>query len=148
MKVIKTASNKHVVKISKLEWASIGAKQGWFPAAEMAALLHEEVARIASNVNNIDKKIVKMSQRIELTDESVMPNKAEYLAKIEQSLLDLKEAQREEAAVLQKLTKSNFSQVHDQKIIDSLNNRVKELSNHITQLVTRITSMNAIVARM
>lgn len=34
MKIIKTASNKMVMKLSKSEWEEIGAKQGWIVEAK------------------------------------------------------------------------------------------------------------------
>ena len=46
MKIIKAASGKKTIKISKKEWESIGAKQGWIEKAS-------EIAEVSS----IDHKV-------------------------------------------------------------------------------------------
>ena len=52
MKVIKTASGKNRIKMSKSEWTSIGKKAGWIKSANESERTPEEVANVMIQRNN------------------------------------------------------------------------------------------------
>ena len=45
MKIIKTASGKKQIKISKKEWEALGKKAGWDKKAELLMLNNDDVAK-------------------------------------------------------------------------------------------------------